>query len=134
MADTNTNTNNEEKRPRFTSASNSKLPLASKIPDRDIFNRAVILLKRNTELKAKISEAEEELGSNKEELSAVCEAFNLKGIKYGLDGFSYEGYITRQTLSKERLLALGVPAETIAEAYVEGHPFLSTKVLRFDME
>jgi hypothetical protein len=37
-------------------------------------------------------------------------------------------------LSKEKLLAAGVAADVIADAYVDGKPFLSMKLVRFDLE
>jgi hypothetical protein len=51
-----------------------------------------------------------------------------------MTGFQYNGYATRKTLSKEKLLAAGVSAETINAAYTEGEPFLSCKLIAFDLE
>jgi hypothetical protein len=122
------------KAPRFTSAANSKLPLASVIDDTETMRHAVKLLKEGVANSAKQSELKERESEIREELAAICHAYELTGFKHGLCGFEYHGYQTRQTLSKERLLALGVPADTIAQAYSEGKPFLSSRLLAFDME
>jgi len=124
----------DTKRKILRSAANSSLPVASLIPDPDLFRRSIELLRRAQDLKVKVSVAEEELLSIRDELAAICEAFNLKGFRHGLTGFEYHGYTSRKSLSKERLLALGVSADTIAEAYVDGEPFLSAKITVFDME
>jgi len=122
------------KAPRLRSASNSKIPLASKISDQDTFEEAVAMLQTATNLKVKISELEEEAAELKESLAAICEAYSLPGIRHGLNCFEYYGYTTRKTLSKERLLALGVTAEQIAESYVDSKPFLNAKINPFDLD
>lgn len=122
------------KAPRLRSASNSKIPLASKIDDPETFRESVALLQEATDLKVKTSELAEREIEIKEQLAAVCEAYSLPGIRHGLNCFEYYGYTTRQTLSKERLLALGVSAELIAAAYVESKPYLNTKINPFDLD
>jgi len=119
---------------RLRSASNSKYPLASVIDDPDTFKRAIHLLKECTINKVKQSELKEQEDELKTELAAICSAYNLPGIRHGLDCFEYFGWKTKQTLSKERLLALGVTAEQIAQAYVDSDPFLMTKITPFDLE
>ena len=124
--------NNNSKRLR--SAGNSTLPIASIIPDQDQFREAVKLVTRATKIKVQMDELKEELDGCVEQLAAICEVFNLtKGFRHGLFMFEYHGYRTRDTLSKEKLLELGVPAETIAQAYTTSKPFLSTKIDPFDI-
>src|SRR5258708_40301778 len=96
---------------RLRSASGSSLPIASVIDDSDLFKKAVKLLKEATAVVVKKSECEEREREIKEELGAICAAYDLKGFRHGLHGFEYHGYQTRKTLSKERLLAQGVTAE-----------------------
>jgi hypothetical protein len=120
---------------RLRSAGNSKLPLASVIPDTETMQNAVKLMKEGVKLKARLSELEDREKEIRETLAAICEAFDLTdGIKHGMTGFQYNGYATRKTLSKEKLLAAGVSAETINAAYTEGEPFLSCKLIAFDLE
>jgi hypothetical protein len=118
---------------RLRRAKNSKLPIASVIEDPEIFREVVSLLKESTDNKVKISEIEERQGAISERLAAICEVYNLPGIRHGLNAFEYHGWTTRKTLSKERLLFLGVSAETIDAAYVDSKPFLSTKIVPFDV-
>lgn len=119
---------------RLHSASHSKLPLASVIEDNDTFKRVVKLLRDGTINKVKQSELKEKEEEIKNELAAICEAYGIAGVRYGLDAFEYYGWKTRETLSKERLLALGVSAETIAAAYQTSAPYLMTKIDPFDLE
>ncbi len=123
-----------DKKPRLLSAAGSNLPSVAVISDNETFRRAVKLLKEGILVKAKQSELEERAAEIRDELAAISEAYQLKGMKYGLAGFEYHGYVTRKSLSKERLLALGVPADTIDQAFVEGNPYLSTKLIVFDLE
>jgi hypothetical protein len=118
---------------RLTSASNSKLPMASELPDTDDLKRVVKLMKEANALKVKISEAEDRLDEIKQELSAVCEVYNMKGFRHGLNAFEYHGWITRKALNKEKLATL-VPADVIDSCYEPGPPFLSVRVIAFDME
>jgi hypothetical protein len=122
------------KAPRLRSAANSKLPLTSVIDDGDTMRRATKLLKEGVANSAKQSKLKERESEIREELAAICAAYDLPGFKHGLCGFEYHGYTTRQVLSKERLLALGVSADTIAQAYSEGKPYLNSRLLAFDME
>jgi len=94
--------------------------------------RSIDLLKSVTQKKIEVSRLGEEIDEATAELAAICEAYSLDGLRYGLNCFEYYGWKTRKTLSKERLLELGVPAETIEAAYAESKPFLSTKVNPFD--
>jgi hypothetical protein len=119
---------------RIYSAAKSNLPIASVIDDPETFKRAVALLRKATANKVKKSEIEESDEQVRAELAAICEAYSLKGLKHGLAGFEYHGYATRKTLSKELLLARGVSAEDIEASYKEGDPFLSAKVVVFDIE
>jgi len=125
---------NEQAAPkRLTSASRSALPMASELPDTEDLKRVVKLMKEANGLKVKISEAEDRLDEIKAELSAVCEVYNMKGFRHGLNGFEYHGWITRKSFNKEKLATL-VPAGVIDSCYEEGNPFLSVKVIAFDME
>lgn len=119
---------------RLRRASTSTIPKANIIDDLDTFKRVVKLLREGTKVKVAQSQAAEREREIKEELAAICEAYGLSGLRHGLDEFEYYGWKTRSALSKERLLALGVPAETIASAYVESAPFLSTKIDPFDLD
>lgn len=119
---------------RLRSAQNSTLPLTSEIPDPEIFKQATHLLKEGIKLRAKISELEESASDLREQLAVICAAYDLKGLRHGLAGFEYHGYKTRQTLSKEKLLANGVSADIIAKSFSEGEPYLMTKFVAFDIE
>ena len=121
---------------RFTSASRSTLPKASAvITDGDTFKQVVGLLKKLTSLKVKSSELKEQTDTVTGDLAAICAAYNIdKGFKHGMSGFEYHGYVTRKTLSKEKLLAAGVAADVIADAYNESDPFLSCRLIAFDIE
>lgn len=125
---------NGESKPRLRSAANSKLPIASVIPDTDQFREAIRLVERATAIKVEMDELKEELDGLIEQMAAICEVFHLEhGFKYGLFMFEYHGWKTRDTLSKEKLLELGVPADTIAKAYTTSKPYLSTKIDPFDI-
>lgn len=119
---------------RLRSASNSSLPIVSVIDDTETMKTAVALLKKATAIHVKISELEDQEREVKEQLASICTAYNLKGLRHGLNGFEYQGWMTRKTLSKERLLANGVTADQIADSFVEGTPFLMTKITPFDLE
>jgi hypothetical protein len=119
---------------RLRSAKNSSLPLTSVIPDTDVFKQACRLLEEAVRVKSVMSELEERADAIREELAAVAAAYDLKGFRHGLAGFEYHGYTARKTLSKELLLAAGVSADVIAGAHVEGEPFLSCKLVVFDLE
>jgi hypothetical protein len=123
-----------EEKKLLRSAGNSKLPMASEIPDEDTFQEVRALLKKALKLRETISEKEDELSDIKERLQAVCEAFSMSGFKHGLAGFQYDGFVTRKSLSKEALLAAGVAAQTIEDCYLEGKPFVSAKIIAFDFE
>jgi hypothetical protein len=123
-----------EEKKRLVSAGNSKLPQASEIPDEYTFQEVRKLLKRAVALRASISEKEDELSGIKDQFQAICEAFNMKGFRQGLAGFQYDGFITRKSLSKEALLAAGVKAQIIEDCYLEGKPFVSSKIIVFDFE
>lgn len=119
---------------RLTSASRSSLPVASVIPEQDIFERAVALLKEGIAVKVKMSELEERASEIRDELGAIAEAFDLKGFRHGMGGFEYHGYTTRKSLSKEMLLSHGVSADVIAQSYKDSEPFMSAKFIVFDLE
>lgn len=123
----------DDKRPRLRSAANSKLPLASVIPDEETFQRAIQLMQQGTTNKVTQSALKEQEDDIKAELAVICEAYSLPGFRHGLNMFEYQGWKTRTTLSKEKLLELGVSAEQIAGAYVEGKPYLMTKIDPFDI-
>lgn len=123
-----------EEKKLLRSAGNSKLPVASEIPDEETFQEVRKLLKRAIVLRAAISEREDELSDIKERLQAVCEAFAMPGFKLGLAGFQYDGFVTRKSLSKEALLAAGVAAQTIEDCYLPGTPFVSAKIITFDFD
>ena len=123
-----------EEKKRLVSAGNSKLPMASEIPDEETFQEVRKLLKQALKLKVEISEREDKLQEVKDQLQAVCEAFSMPGFKLGLAGFQYDGFITRKSLSKEALLAAGVAAQTIEDCYLPGTPFVSAKIIAFDYE
>jgi hypothetical protein len=123
-----------ETKPRMTVASNSKLPICSVIDDPDTFRQCVALLQRATDATVKESEAREEKQEVSEQLAAICEAYQLPGVRHGLNKFEYYGWQTRKTLSSKKLLALGVSAEIIEQAYEDSKPFLSTRINPFDIE
>lgn len=124
-----------EEKKRYLSASNSSLPLCSVIPDSDTVKRVGVILKEAVKLKVRISEAEEKLEEIKNEMAALCEVYPeaAKGVRFGMCGFEYHGYVTRKALNKEKLATL-VPADVIDQCYVDGTPFLSCKVIAFDVE
>ena len=124
----------ENEKTRLRSASNSKLPIASVIDDPDLFREVVDLLRKSVEIKSQQSELEDADKDIRERLGAICASYDLKGLRHGRAGFEYHGYTTRKTLSRERLLELGVAADVIAEAYVEGDPFMFAKVIAFDLD
>lgn len=123
-----------EEKKRLTSAANSSLPQASSIPDEETFQRVRVLLRDAIKAKVKQSEAEDKLKEIREELVLIAEAYGMKGFRHGLAGFQYDGYIRRKTLSKEALLASGVSAQIIEDAYIEGAEFVSAKIVAFDIE
>lgn len=124
----------EDKKQRLRSAAGSSLPIASVIDDSEIFKRVVKLLKEATSTVVRRSECEDREREIKEELGAICAAYDLKGFRHGKHGFEYHGYMTRKTLSKERLLAQGVSAEQIDAAYEDGKPYLYAKIIPFDLD
>lgn len=123
----------EDAKTKLRSAARSTLPVASIIPDPDTFKQAVKLLKEATAIVTKQSEQDDRLKEIKSELAAICEAYEVKGFRHGLHGFEYHGYTTRKTLSKEKLLLLGVSADQIDKSYVDSAPFLSSKIVPFDI-
>lgn len=123
-----------EPKERLRSASRSTLPTASLISDSEVFKDSVRLLKEAVKLQAQISTAEDRLKEIKEHLAATCEAYNLKGMKYGLSGFEYRGYTARSVLSKEALLEAGVDPQIIADSYRKGNDFLDARFVVFDIE
>ena len=129
---------NEKKGTRLRSASRSTLPKSSEIPDPETFRSVNKMLKEAVALKVKVSEAEERLEEIKNELAAVAMAYDLSGFRHGLAGYEYHGYTSRQTLNKQKLIekigANGCPASVIDESYEDGKPFLSAKIVVFDME
>jgi hypothetical protein len=125
----------ETPKKRATSAANSKLPkLSAALSDQDIFDQAKSLLVEAEDVKRHKKALEQREADIKSELAAICDAYGLPGFKWGLTGFEYHGWKTKQTLSKEKLLAAGVSAETIAAAYTESKPYLSTEITLFDQE
>jgi hypothetical protein len=123
-----------ETKQRLRSASGSTLPVASIIPDADTFQQVRKLLAEAVKVKVKQSELEDREREIRDELAAVCEAYQLKGFRHGRAGFEYHGYTTRKTLSKEKLLAAGIPAETISDCLEESKPFILCKVVTFDID
>ena len=121
---------------RILSASKSNLPAASAvIEDGDMFREAVRLLKALSANAVRMSELKERDEELRTALAAICTTYGLDhGFKYGMSGFEYHGYLTRQTLNKELLLANGVDAATIAASFKTGEPFLSCKLVTFDVE
>jgi HD superfamily phosphodiesterase len=123
-----------EEKKRYLSASRSSLPLCSEFADSDIVKQVAKLLKRGNAERARISEAEERLDEIKAELSAICETYGIeKGFRHGLHGFEYHGWITRKALNKEKLATL-VPADVIDKCYEDGKPFLSVKLIAYDID
>jgi hypothetical protein len=118
---------------RYRSASGSSLPLVSVIDDPDLFKKATKLLKEAVACKVKQSEAEDRVTEIKDELAAICAAYDLKGIRHGLNGFEYHGYTSRKSLDKKKLLNF-ISADDLASCYVEGDPYLNAKVVPFDLE
>lgn len=123
----------EKGKSRYRSASGSSLPLVSVIDDSDLMKKATKLLREGTAYKVKESEAQDRLDTIREELGAICAAYGLKGIRHGLNGFEYHGYTSRKTLDKTKLLNF-ISADDLASCYVEGDPYLSAKVVPFDLE
>ena len=123
---------------RLRSASRSTLPKSSEIPDTETFKNVNKMLKEAVGLKIKVSEAEDRLEEIKNELAAVAMAYDLTGFRHGLAGYEYHGYTSRQTLNKQKLIekvsAYGCPASVIDEAYEDGKPYLSAKIVVFDLE
>ena len=91
-------------------------------------------MKEGEAIKVKQSELSDRMDQIVEQLSAICEACDLKGMKHGKRGFEYHGWTSRETLSVERLVEEGVAAATIAKCRVKGKPFVSYKFILFDME
>lgn len=133
-----TETNERADKQRLRSASNSKLPLASAIPDTETMKRAVALLEEGVRLKSKISESQERLDEIETELYAVAAIYDLSGFRYGLAGFEKRGYVTRSRLDKQKLVSelssRGIPASLIDACYVSGEPYLDTRITVFDIE
>jgi hypothetical protein len=128
-------TEDTQKAPRMRVASNSKLPVLTKeMMDESTYNDVLLLLKEGTRMIVQKSEAEDRIEAIKSELSSICEAYELPGIRHGLHSFEYGGYRHATTLSKEKLIELGVSADIIAQAMVPGKTYLSTKLWPFDME
>jgi hypothetical protein len=122
-------------KPRMMVASHSKLPTVDvAVDDTEIQQRCRVLLEQATKARVKESEAREEIEKAGGELAEICEAYGLKGFRDGLNKFEYFGWQTRKTLSAQRLLALGVAADVIKQAYQESKPFLSTRIAPFDIE
>ena len=128
----------ESKKSRLRSASRSTLPRSSEIPETDVFKNVNKLLKEAVALKVKQSETEERLDEIKNELAAVAFAYNMPGFRHGLAGYEYHGYTSRSSLNKQKLIEkispYGCPASVIEESYEPGTPFLSAKIVVFDME
>jgi hypothetical protein len=122
----------EEPRQRFTCAAKSALPVVSEMPDTDDMQRAIRLLREANILRTVVSETEERLEDIKNELSSLCEAYEMKGFKHGLNGFEYHGWQQRKTFSKEKAVTL-IPADVIEQCYVDGKPFVLAKFIAFDM-
>ena len=128
----------EDKKSRLRSASRSTLPQSSAIPDQETFKQVNGLLKEAVKLKVKESECAERLDEIKNELAAVAMAYEMTGFRHGMAGYEYHGYTSRQTLNKQKLIekvgAYGCPASVIEESYEDGKPFLSAKIVVFDLE
>ena len=123
-----------EEKKRFLSASKSSLPLCSEIPDTDTVKHVSKLMREGNALRARISEDDERLTEIKNELSAICEAYRLdKGFRHGMNGFEYHGYTSRKTFNKEKAATL-IPADVIDQCFTEGTPYLSVKLIAFDVE
>lgn len=126
------------KKERLRSASNSKLPVVSVIPDQETMKQAVALLKEATKLKVKVSEAEDRLEEIKLELFAIASSYDLSGFRYGLAGFENRGYSSRSTLNKQKMIsdlsARGIGADVIAGWYESGNEFLDARITTFDVE
>lgn len=119
---------------RIRRATNSKYRAATDAfeGDPEMLMEAVDLLKTITQEKVQISALTDSLAENQGRLAAICEAYSLDGVRHGLNCFEYHGWQTRKTLSRERLLELGVSAEIIEAAYTESKPYLSTRIVPFD--
>lgn len=122
-----------EEKKRLLSSSNSHLPVCSEIDDPETFRAAVKLMKEGNKLRAQISELDDRRVAIITELSAICEAYNMKGFRHGLNGFEYHGYTLRKSLNKEKLVTL-VPADVIDQCYEDGKPFVSYKLIAFDID
>lgn len=116
------------------SAANSTIPEVTVIDDREIMKTAMALLRKATMVKIQMSKLEEQERQIKDELNAICTAYNLPGLRHGLNCIQYDGWQTRKTLSKEMLLANGVTAEQIANSFAESKPFQMAKIVPFDIE
>lgn len=115
------------------SADNSTIPLVSELSDSDLTRRAGVLLTiamTQTHIK---KEAEEAIRDCKDELSAMCLAHDLSGLRYGLIGMHFGGYKRRSTFSADRakklMLEAGVDPEEIGKCYVEGEEYLDTRLV-----
>jgi hypothetical protein len=120
--------------PKLTSASKSSLPSLAELDDSELRSRARDLLRRATTLKSEIAEREEELQAARLELAAICDTSGMpRGFKHGRFGFEYHGYMSQRSLNKQKL-AMKVPAEVIESCYEDGRPFMSAKILFFDLD
>jgi hypothetical protein len=129
----------DRKPPRLRSASRSSLPLTSgAIPDNDTHKQAVALLREGIALKVKESEIKERLDEIRTELGTIAAAYDLSGFRNGLTGFEYYGWKSRESLKKDKLIALlskySVPVSELAGCYEAGEEFLSTRLFAFDLE
>jgi len=134
-----TDDQSEGKSKRLRSASNSKLPVASVIPDREEFKRAVALLREAGKIKVAMSEGKERLDEIEMELHCLCVAYDLNsGLRHGLFGFEDRGMKSKSTLKKDKLVNLlsefGIPAARLSECYESGSEFLDTRITAFDLE
>jgi hypothetical protein len=122
----------EEPKQRLTSASKSSLPDAAEMPDTDASETAIALMREAGMLRIVVSEAEERLEEIKSELSSLCEVYEMKGFRHGLNGFEYHGWQKRKTFSREKAVTL-IPVDVLDQCYVDNKPYVSTKFVAFDI-
>lgn len=113
-------------------AENSKLPIASVIPDTALFNEATGLLLVLAAQREAEAEAKAEKDKATARLAKICLQLQLPGIRYSNVGLAVNGYVTRRTLSPELLAENGVTAETIQNSYKDSAPYLDTKFVQFE--
>lgn len=122
---------------RLTSASNSRLPLPSVLSAPEMQD-AISNLRELTDVRVKISELAERQEELEMQLAAVCDLYNLPGLRYGKSYFEFMGWKARKNLNREALVALlteyAVPIERLGECYKPGKEFLQKRSGVFDLE